>query len=184
VILLSLDCFLPSNEILVEAVGWSDLLLGVVVGALKPPDPMLMERRISTVSFQPPNFANKKYLEDAARIGDDIIEVMQPKPGTCFKVCSEYVLSGLRKHLVSRGFNVQKVDSSAHLKNLVDKEYIRWCVEAGVPADILVGKRRFWSQLEWVAQRPNLREGLVKTGWASWQRKWRQEIYNKPLKLR
>ena len=100
---LSLDCFISSKEILVEAVGWSDLLLGVVVGALKPPDPMLMERRISISSFQPPNFANKKYLQDAVRIGDEIIEVMQPEPGTCFKVCSEFVLSGLRKHLVESG---------------------------------------------------------------------------------
>jgi hypothetical protein len=184
VIHLSLDCFISSKEILIEAVGWSDLLLGVVVGALKPPDPMLMERRISISSFQPPNFANKKYLQDAIRIGDEIIEVMQPEPGTCFKVCSEFVLSGLQKHLVTRGFNVQKVESSPHLKTLVDKEYIRWCVEVGVPAEILGEKRRFWSQLEWVAEIPRLREGLVKTGWASWQRKWREEIYNKPLKLR
>lgn len=181
---LSLDCFISSKEILVEAVGWSDLLLGVVVGALKPPDPMLMERRIPTASFQPPNFATKKYLQDAIRIGDEIVEVMQPEPGTCFKICSEFVLSGLRKHLVNRGFNVQKVDSSTHLKSLVDREYVRWCVEAGVSVDILGSRRRFWSQLEWVAEKPHLREGLVKTGWASWQRKWREEIYNKPLKLR
>jgi hypothetical protein len=25
-----------------------------------------------------------------------------------------------------------------------------------------------------------LREGLVKTGWASWEHKWREEIYKKP----
>ena len=181
---MSLDCFITSKEILVDAVGWSDLLLGVVIGAIKTPDPMLMERRIPVSSFQPPNFVSKKYLDDAVKIGDEIIEVMQPEPGTCFKVCSEFVLSGLRKHLVTLGFNVLKVESSEHLKSLVDREYVRWCIEAGVPADILKGGRRFWSQLEWVAERPKLREGLVKTGWASWQRKWREEIYTKPLKLR
>jgi hypothetical protein len=33
--------------------------------------------------------------------------------------------------------------------------------------------------LEWVAQSPHLREGLVKTGWASWEKKWRDEIFKK-----
>ncbi len=79
--------------ILIDASGWSDLLLGVVVGALKPPQPMLLERRISTSSFQPPNFRNKKYLDDAVKIADEIVAVMQPDSETCFNVCSEYVLS-------------------------------------------------------------------------------------------
>lgn len=73
---MALDCFFPGKTILIDAVGWSDLLLGVVVGALKPPDRMLMERRIATASFQPPNFKNKKYLEDAVRIADEIVTVM------------------------------------------------------------------------------------------------------------
>jgi len=145
---------------------------------------MLMERRISTASFQPPNFANKKYLEDGVKIADEIVAVMQPEPDTCFKVCSEYVLSGMRQHLQSRGYNVLKVESTSEMKSMVERGYLRWCVECGVPAELLKEKKRFWASLEWVAERPNLREGLVKTGWASWQRKWREEIYKKPLKLR
>jgi hypothetical protein len=58
--LLTLDCFIAEKEIYIDAAGWGDLLLGVVIGAIKPPNPMLMERRISTSSFQPPNFSNKK----------------------------------------------------------------------------------------------------------------------------
>lgn len=41
---MALDCYFSGKEILVDAVGWGDLLLGVVVGALKPPNPMLMDR--------------------------------------------------------------------------------------------------------------------------------------------
>ena len=177
---MSLECFVTSKEILIDAVGWSDLLLGVVVGALKPPDPMLMERRIPTSSFQPPNFANKKYLDDAVKIADQIVEVLQPEKDTCFKVCSEYVLSSLIVHLKNRGFNVLKVEASVELKEMVDRGYLHWCVEAGVPVEMLREKRRFWTLLDWVTERPQLREGLVKTGWASWQRKWREEIYKKP----
>ena len=181
---LALDCFLSGKEILIDASGWGDLLLGVVVGALKPPDPMLMERRIPTSSFQPPNFGNKKYLDDAVKIADAVVEVMQPDAGTCIKVCSEYVLSKVRGHLQNQGFTVQKVEATGELKRMVERGYVRWCVEEGVPEEILQDKRRFWTFLKWVAERPHLREQLVKTGWASWERKWREEIFKKPLNLR
>ncbi|MEM3357303.1 MAG: hypothetical protein QW166_05705, partial [Candidatus Bathyarchaeia archaeon] len=62
---MTLDHFILPKEIVIDAAGWSDLLLGVVVGALKPPDRRYMERRIPTASFQPPNFKNKRYLLDA-----------------------------------------------------------------------------------------------------------------------
>ncbi len=174
---MELDCFLPDKTILIDASGWSDLLLGVVVGALKPPHPMLMERRIPTASFQPPNFQNKKYLEDAVKIANEIITVMQPDEDTCFRVGSEYVLSSVVHYLQSQGFKVQIIESTGELKPLVEKAYARWCVEKGVPEEILQDKKRFWKFLEWVAEKPQLREGLVKSGWASWERKWREEIF-------
>ncbi len=179
-----MGCFIASKDIWIDAVGWGDLLLGVVIGALKPPDPMLMERRIPTSAFQPPNFKNKKYFDDSVKIADEIVEVMQPDKDTCFKVCSEYVLDNLRKHLTTRGFNVQKVDATGELKAMVERGYLRWCAQEGVPEEMLQDKRRFWTFLEWVAENPKLRESLVKTGWASWETKWREEIYKKPLKLR
>jgi hypothetical protein len=181
---LALDCFLPGKTILIDASGWSDLLLGVVVGALKPPHPMLMERRIPTSSFQPPNFKNKKYLEDAVKIANEIINVMQPDSETCFRVCSEYVLSSVAKYLETQGFKVQTVESTGELGPLVEKAYIRWCVEKGVPDELLQDKKRFYRFVEWVAEKPHVREGLVKTGWASWEQKWREEIFRKPLNLR
>lgn len=176
---MALDCFFPGKMILIDASGWGDLLLGVVVGALKPPERMVMERRIPISSFQPPNFKNKKYLEDAEKIADEIVAVMQPDSETCFKVCSEYVLSSVINHLQNRGFIVQKVESTGELKQLVEDGYVRWCLEKGVPKEILQEKRRFWSFLKWVAERPPLRESLVKTGWASWESKWREEIFKK-----
>jgi hypothetical protein len=176
---LALNCYLPGKMILIDASGWSDLLLGVVVGAIKPPHPMLMERRIPTAYFQLPNFQTKKYLEYSKKIADEIVTVMQPDDETCFKICSEYVLSAIASHLQSKGFKVQKIESTGELKQLVDDAYVRWCVASGVPRELLKEKRRFWAFLDWVAQNPHVREGLVKTGWASWESKWRTEIYNR-----
>ena len=179
---MALDCYFPGKMIVIDAVGWSDLLLGVVVGALKHPDPMLMERRISTTSFQPPNFKSKKYLKDAQKIFDEIVAVMQADSETCIKVSTEYVLSSAVEHLQKLGYNVQTVESTGDLKLQVEKAYIRWCIEKGVPEEILADKRRFYRFLDWVAEMPKVREGLVKTGWDSWEERWRQEILNRPNK--
>jgi hypothetical protein len=176
---LALDCFLPGKAIWIDAAGWSDLLLGVVVGAVKPPDLMVLERRIPTASFQPPNFRNKKYFTDALKISDEIIAIMKPDNETCFMVCSEYVLSSVIEHLKDKGFNVQKVPSPIALRQIVENGYVRWCVEKGVPKDVFQDKRRFWNFLKWVGEMPHLRESLVKTGWASWENKWREEVYKK-----
>ena len=178
---MTLDHYTYPKEIVIDEYGWSDLLLGVVIGAIKPPDPRYMERRITTSSFQPPNFKMKKYLDDAVKIAEEIIEVTQPDEETHFKVSSRYVLSSVRRYLQNRGFRVEKVENTGALQEMVERGYIRWCAEVGVPKEIIEGKRRFWNLLEWVSERPHLRESLVKTGWASWQRKWREEIYKTPF---
>ena len=100
---LTLDHFTYPKEIIIDSAGWSDLLLGVVIGAVKPPDRRYMERRIPTSSFQPPNFKTKKYLDDSVKIAEEIFEVMKPDSGTHFKVSSSYVLSSLRRYLENRG---------------------------------------------------------------------------------
>ncbi len=174
---MALDSFFPGKMVFIDSAGWSDLLLGVVVGALKPPNPMLMERRIPTASFQPPNFKAKKYIADSIKIADEIVTVMQPDEDTSFHISSEYVLSGVVEHLEKAKFRVQVVESTGELRGIVEKAYNRWCVEKGVPEEIILDKRRFYRFLDWVGEHPNLREGLVKTGWDSWDEKWRLEVF-------
>lgn len=154
-------------------------MLGVVICAVKPPQQMVLERRIPTTSFQPPNFKNKKYLQDAVKIADEIIAVMNADSETCFKVHAQFVLSSVTEHLQSKGFTVEKVQSTGELERDAENAYVRWCVEKGVPREVLESKKRFWAFVEWVAKSPHLREGLVKTGWASWENKWREEVFKK-----
>jgi hypothetical protein len=165
--------------ILIDGAGWSDLILGVVVGALNLdlPDARYMERRIPIASFQPPHFENRKYLDDAVQIADRIVEVMQPDVETTFKVCSGFALSSICKYLRGRGFREEEVEVTGELQEKVERGYIRWCREMGVPVEGLKDKGRFWIFLEWIAERPELREKLVKTGWASWKKKWRKKAF-------
>ena len=174
---MRLNRFIYDKVILIDDAGWGDLILGVVIGALKLPDHKYMERRIPVAMFQPPNFEKKSYLDEAVRIADEIIDVMQPDEKTCFKVCSGYILSSIRRHLRNRGFHVEKVRIEGELQERVERGYVNWCIEVGVPPEKLRGKRRFYALLEWVAERPELRERLVKTGWKSWREKWRERAY-------
>jgi len=176
---MGLDQFPSRNEILMDDAGWGDLILGVVIGALHPPDRRYMERRIPVSSFQPPNFENKQYLNDAVKIAEEIVEVMRPDRETRFKVCSGYVLSNIGKYLQDRGFNVEIVEITGELQERVEHGYKRWCIEVGVSAERLEGERRFWTLLEWVAEKPKIREKLVKTGWKSWKQEWREIAFKK-----
>jgi hypothetical protein len=179
---MGLDRFSSRKEILIDDAGWGDFVLGVVIGALKLPDRRYMERRIPVSSFQPPNFENKQYLDDAVKIAQEIVKVMQPDSETRFKICSGYVLSGIRGYLRDQGFSVEEVEITGELQEMVEKSFVRWCEEVGVPAERLEGKRRFWALLEWVAEEPKNRENLVKTGWKSWREKWREEAFRMPRK--
>lgn len=179
--------FMFRKQISIDDAGWGDLILGAVVGAHKLPDHRYMERRIPISAFQSPNFENKRYLEYAVKIAGEIVEVMRADKETSFQVCSGYILSSIRKYLRNRGFHVVEVEITGELQEMVERGFIRWCVEVGVPAEKLESKgervtqvqKRFWTLLKWVAEKPKLREKLVKTGWKSWKQKWREQVFQK-----
>ncbi len=173
-----MEKFLYKKEIIIDDSGWGDLILGVVIGALKLPDRKYMERRIPLSSFQPPHFQNKRYLEDAVKIAQEIIEVMQPDEETVFKVCSGYVLSSIRKYLSQQGFTVEVVEVTGELQEMLERSFANWCKEVGINFDEMNKKRSFNTFIEWIAERPHLREYLVKTGWKSWNQRWRERVYN------
>jgi len=181
---MGLDRFVFRKEILIDDAGWGDLILGVVIGALEFPSRKYMRRRIPVSSFQSPNFENKRYLDDAVKIAEEIVEVMQPDSETGFKVCTGYVLSSIREYLLDQGFVVEEVKIAGELQEIVERSYVRWCIEVGVPAERLEDKKRFWTLLDWVAERPKLREKLIKMGWKSWKRKWREKVFEKTCSVK
>jgi len=58
----------------------------------------------------------------------------------------------------------------------VEYGYIKWCIEVGVSAEMLSrdSRKRFRILLNWVGEKPEIRENLVKTGWKIWREKWRE----------
>ncbi len=172
-----MDKFLYRRDIEIDDSGWGDLILGVVIGAHKLPDHKFLDRRIPVSCFQSPNFERKQYLDYAVKIADEIIDVMHPDAQTRFRVCSGFVLSSIRRHIADKGFHVEKVEVTGELQYLVERSFVEWCKEVGVSTEALQGRQRFWTFLDWVKEDPVEREKLVKTGWKSWNQKWRKEIY-------
>jgi len=170
------------EEVIIDDSGWGDLILGVVIGALELPAHRYMERRIPVAYFQSPRFERKEYLTKTVNIIKEIIEVTRANEKTRFKVCSGYVLSAVRNFLHEKGFKVEKVEVTGELQRRIEQGYLNWCVEVGVPPELLSpqsGKNRFRILFNWVKEKPSIRESLVKTGWKSWQKKWRKIAYEK-----
>ena len=140
------------REILIDDAGWGDLILGVVIGALKFPSHKYMERRIPVSSFQPPNFESRKYLTEAFKIVEEIVKAMRADEETRFKICSGYVFSGAHRYLRDCGFHVEKVEVTGGLQKRVEYGYIKWCAEVGVLAEMLFqdNGKRFRILLNWV----------------------------------
>jgi len=168
------------KTIVIDDSGWGDLILGVVIGALEFPAHRYMERRIPVACFQSPLFEAREYLARTVAIVREVIRVMRADRATLFQVCSGYVLSAARRFLREEGYPVEDVEVTGELQERVERGFLRWCVEVGVPPDVLSpesGRNRFQALLGWVRENPRAREGLVKTGWRSWQTRWRRVAY-------
>jgi hypothetical protein len=178
---MGLNQYIYSKQILIDDAGWGDLILGVVIGALKLPENKYMERRIPVSSFQSPHFEEKRYLKEAVKIAEEIINVMQADKETSFKICKGYVLSSIRNTVRMKGFYVQEAEIIGELQEKVENSYMNWCEEVGFNLEKGKTQRNFWTFLNWIAEKPRLREKLVKTGWKSWKTKWKQKVYSKKL---
>ena len=50
----------------------------------------------------------------------------RPDKETNFKVCSGYILSSIRRNLRDQGFNVEEVEITGELQEMVERNYVRW----------------------------------------------------------
>ncbi len=158
---------------MIDDSGWGDLVLGALIGALDTESGRYMERRIPIRYFQPPLFAQKKYLDKTVEIVGEICKVMKPDDMTIFKVCRGYILSTAVEFLRSKGLKAVEIKVTGELQEKVERGFRYWCEEIGIPGE----KRNFRDLLEWVEEDPGFRERFVKTGWESWQKKWRPIVF-------
>jgi hypothetical protein len=77
------------------------------------------------------------------------------------------------------GYKVEEIEVTGELQEMVERSFETWCKEVGLDFERMADKRSFGVFVDWVAEKPELRENLVKTGWQSWSNRWREIAYRK-----
>jgi len=121
--------------------------------------------------FRGDAFGEKRYLHEAIRIvgeGTERLGIAKDEP---MRVCTGYILSGVREALGREGYTVVPSKITGATQELAEEEFVKSLVRLGVGGEAEIRRmRRFSSLLKWVRQDLEGRERFVKTGWKAWLR--------------
>jgi len=159
----------------VDDAGWGDLLDGVVLGFLRVEDGVFLTKVIDVKFFQPPLFAKKLYLDEAAKLAQEALKELATKKGEEIRICTAPILEKVRETLTKEGYQVVPTKIVGELQCRVETAFIERLEELGVTKNTVPldpCKDRFYAQLRWIHGNLARREKYVKTAWKSWKR-WR-----------
>lgn len=181
-IILSVEC--DFMVIQIDDAGWGDLVGGCLLGFLRRETGEYIVKLIDVSHFRPPNFIKKTYLKEALRLAKDALEELSVTKEELIEICTGSVLSEIRLTLMEEGYNVKPTRIEGELQDLVENSLLDYYADLGIPRETLTvesGRERFYALISWVMEDLEGREKYVKTGWKSWNNKWR---YWRPKKKR
>jgi len=121
--------------------------------------------------FRGDAFGGKLYLREAIRIVGEGVEKLCVSKDEPIRVCTGYILSGVREALEREGYTVVPSRITGAAQELAEEEFVRSLVRLGVAGEAEVRRmRRFSSFIRWVLADLEGRERFVKTGWKAWPR--------------
>ncbi|MGQ9722252.1 MAG: hypothetical protein ACUVXA_13130 [Candidatus Jordarchaeum sp.] len=160
----------------IDDAGWGDLIGGCLLGFLRQETGEYVVKLIDVSHFQPPNFIRKTYLEEALRLAKEALKELRVTKEEEIEICTGSVLSEIRLTLMEEGYKVKPTHIEGELQDLVENSLLDYYADLGVPRENLTvesGRDRFYVLLRWVMEDLERREKFVKTGWNSWNNKWR-----------
>ncbi len=172
----------------IDDAGWGDLVGGCFLGFLRRDTGEYIAKLIDISHFRPPNFARKTYLNEALRLAREALEELRVTKEEEIEICTGSVLSEIRLTLMEEGYTVKPTRIEGELQDRVENSLLDYYAELGIPRENLTlesGRERFYVLLRWVMEDLEGREKCVKTGWKSWNSKWRywrpkkKKIYRK-----
>ena len=126
---------------------------------------------ISLTLFRGKTFSEKRYLHEAIRIIGEGIEKLGITKDEPLRVCTGYILSGVREALAREGYTVIPSKITGTTQELAEDEFVKSLVRLGVGGEAEVRRmRHFSSFIKWVREDLEVRERFVKTGWKAWPR--------------
>jgi hypothetical protein len=121
--------------------------------------------------FRGDAFGEKLYLHEAIRIVGEGVEKLGVTKDEPMRVCTGYILSGVREALKREGYTVVPSKITGATQELAEEEFVKSLVRLGVGGEAEVRRmRRFSSFIKWVRGDLDGRERFVKTGWKAWPR--------------
>jgi hypothetical protein len=174
--------FYPRIE--VDDAGWGDLVGGVIVGGYNPLNEEFRWTEVSVEHFQGEAFSRKDYLVKARRAVNKILgDLGADKRFHMVALCTGYVFNHATRWLRQNRWRVVRRRIEGQCQELVEERFRTELVKIGVPPGMIVnvpsGTNRFMQLFQWVKKDPEERERFVKTGWSSWQSKWRPRLFEK-----
>ena len=174
--------FYPQIE--VDDAGWGDLVGGVIIGGYNPLTEEFRWTEVAVEHFQGEAFTRKDYQVKARRAMNRILgDLRVDKRFYQVAMCTGYVLNHVARWLRQNGWMVVRRTIDGPCQGLVEERFRKELMKIGVPPGTIVnvpsGTHRFMQLFKWVKEDPEERESFVKTGWSSWQSKWRPRLFEK-----
>jgi hypothetical protein len=172
----------------IDDAGWGDLVGGCLLGFLREETGEYVVKMIDVSHFRPPNFARKTYLKEALRLAREALEELKVTKDEEIEICTGSVLSEIVLTLTGEGYKVKPTRIEGKLQDLIENSLLDYYALLGVPRETLTvesGRDRFYALIRWVMEDFDGREKYVKTGWKSWNNKWKywrpkkEKIYRK-----
>ena len=166
--------------IAIDDSGWGSILGGVCIGMYNTETNEIYSRLIPVKHFQGKAFGNKQYLEEAWNIVNKGLEVLfdgKIIQGTQdIQICRGYLLSKIRERLEpARCFfkSIEHVDIKDPLQSALEEKFSITLARYGVPKETKGAHRLTFNRaLEWIREDIS-RVKYVKTGWDSWDKKYK-----------
>ncbi len=156
----------------VDDAGWGDLVGGCVVVVRRVETDEYYVGEIPVELFQEPKFKTKQYLDKAVEIVENGLKSLNVHRGEEIRICTGFVLSKARRTISQQGYIVTPTKIVGETQRLAERMFLKTLEKIGLKLDEEDPRRRFHFLLEWVKDKPELREKYVKTGWRSWKNKW------------
>lgn len=90
-----------------------------------------------------------------------------------FHVCTGFVNNAVADYLQTCGFKVVRMKIEGKTQMLVEKAYENYVQRITGLQKLPPSGKRFFTLLNWVRKDVERRECYVKTGWKSWNARWR-----------
>jgi len=175
------------KKIQIDDAGTGDLLGGAFIGFFVKETNQYIFKEISLSYFQQNNF-NIKFIEDlVAELIEKSLKELDFNPDCDrIEICTGNVFKKAIEMMKNNKYHFVCTKIENPLQNLVEQTYLDYLKSIGFNKEIslIAGRDRYFQLFNWVVEDFPNREKFVKTGFPSWNLKWREIAKNKYLRIK